>query len=53
MDNKKFYLRIGDWAGYVEYWFETEKEMMEYLDGRDTTGLDVFAIEVNRVILNM
>lgn len=53
MGEERFYLRIGDFMGYEEHWFKTEEELNKYLDNFDTIGLNVFAVEVNRVICNM
>lgn len=51
MDDEKFYLRISDWLNCEEHWFQTEKELNEFLSEHDTIGLDILALEVNRRIL--
>ena len=53
MGEERFYLNIGDWMYSEEHWFKTEDELKNYVEEvshGDTFGLNITALEVNRVI---
>ena len=53
VEKSKFYLRIGDFMGSEDCWFETEQELRDFLGKMDTLGLSVLAMEVKQVLIDV